>query len=70
MWCSAVKKKKDSPTFKKNLLISCSPTNSERNTAFTLNQTNIASQSEVVVLKNTRREIVSRATALIIGEEA
>ncbi len=39
-------------------------------TAFTLNQTNINSQSEVVALINTRREIVSRAAALMNGEEA
>ncbi len=38
--------------------------------AFTLNQTNINSQSEVVALINTRREIVSRAAALMNGEEA
>ncbi len=38
-------------------------------TAFTLNQTNITSQSEVVAFINTRRKIVSRAAVLMNGEE-
>ncbi len=62
--------KKVGPTF--NLLITCSSSsnNSKRNAAFTLNQTNITSQSEVAAPINTRREIVSRAAALMNGEEA
>ncbi len=39
-------------------------------TVFTLNQTNITSQSGVVVFINTIREIVSRTAALMNGEEA
>ncbi len=38
-------------------------------TAFTLNQTNITSQSEAVAFINTRRKIVSRAAVLMNGEE-
>ncbi len=38
-------------------------------TAFTLNQTNITSQSEVVALINRTRKIVSRAAALLIEKK-
>ncbi len=56
--------KEDSPTFKKMVDIMF------EFPAFTLNQTNINSQSEVVALINTRRKIVSGAAALMNGEEA
>ncbi len=59
--CGCEKKIKNIPTLKKQLVditfeFTSSPTQwCERNTAFTLNQTKITSQSEVVALINTRR---------------
>ncbi len=41
----------------------------ERSTAFTLNQTNITSHSDVFALRQEMRLIVSRAAVLMNGEE-
>ncbi len=68
-------KKKKSPTFgKTNLLISLRVHEFahqwyERSTAFTLNQTNITSHSEVFALRQETRLIVSRAAVLMNGKE-
>ncbi len=66
------KKKEDSPTFKKDLLISCtiSPTNSMRGTPVSLSIKLTLLANQKLLLLNMRREIVLRATALMNGEEA
>ncbi len=75
MQCLGGKKKK-SPTFgKTNLLISVRVYEFafqwyERSTAFTLNQTNITSHSDVFALRQETHLIVSRAAVLMNGEEA
>ncbi len=75
MLCLAVKKKDDPIKIFFNLLISVRVHEFayqwyERSTAFTLNQTNITSRSEVFALRHETRIIVSRAAALMNGEEA